>query len=181
MTTINIRLNPRREGQIAEIEAATGAVGFTSAVDYALATSVAALRKGDYKMCSLYTQAKFRVDHSDILAPHSDFILADWPEGNEHWRWVLEASEEEILNWVEAGSHNPLETDDRVKQVNIINQVALDLTSGKATVTDYNGDVQAFINDCVDFWNVESEDKPSWWDEHDDSLLEDRIKEILSG
>jgi transcriptional regulator with XRE-family HTH domain len=49
-------------------------------------------------------EAKARVEDSPRLAPHADFILADWSEGEDHWRWVCTASEKEIIDWVEAGS-----------------------------------------------------------------------------
>lgn len=52
----------------------------------------------------LYWRAVFRVDHDGQLAQHREFILADWPEGDEHWRWVCDAPTDEILDWVAAGS-----------------------------------------------------------------------------
>lgn len=52
---------------------------------------------------TLYDRAAARVDASPALAPHRDFILADWPEGDDHWRWVATATERDILSWVEAG------------------------------------------------------------------------------
>ena len=52
----------------------------------------------------MYEKAKARVEDSPKLILHSDFILADWPEGDEHWAWVVQATEQEILDWVEAGS-----------------------------------------------------------------------------
>lgn len=51
----------------------------------------------------MYQQAKTRVESSPRLSPHAAFILADWDEGEEHWQWVCTASEDEILDWVEAG------------------------------------------------------------------------------
>lgn len=50
---------------------------------------------------NLYAKAKRRVENDKRLAPHADFILADWPEGDEHWRWVIKAPVDEILDWVE--------------------------------------------------------------------------------
>ena len=50
-----------------------------------------------------YDRAAARVDASPALCPHRDVILADWPQGDEHWRWVATATEREILDWVEAG------------------------------------------------------------------------------
>ncbi len=50
------------------------------------------------------TAARNRVANNSKLNVHSDFILADWNEGEDHWEWVATASVEEILDWVEAGS-----------------------------------------------------------------------------
>jgi hypothetical protein len=50
----------------------------------------------------LYNQAKNRVMINSTLASHADFILADWPEGDEHWRWVISAPIDEILDWVKS-------------------------------------------------------------------------------
>jgi len=52
---------------------------------------------------NLYEEAKRRVKANSELASHTDFILADWSEGDEHWEWVVSASVEEILDWVAAG------------------------------------------------------------------------------
>lgn len=52
----------------------------------------------------MYEKAKVRIENSPKLAAYAGFILADWPGGEEHWQWVCEASEDEILEWVEAGS-----------------------------------------------------------------------------
>ena len=52
---------------------------------------------------SLYDQAHERVENDPELAPIADFILADWPEGDEHWQWVITADTQEIIDWAEAG------------------------------------------------------------------------------
>ncbi len=31
------------------------------------------------------------------------FIFADWPEGIEHYEWLLNATRDEIVSWGEAG------------------------------------------------------------------------------
>lgn len=51
---------------------------------------------------TLYQQAERRVQSSPQLAPHAGFILADWPEGDKHWRWVRDAKMDEILDWVQS-------------------------------------------------------------------------------
>lgn len=45
-------------------------------------------------------QARCKVLSSEKLSPYADFILADWPEGTDHWIWVLLSDDEEILDWV---------------------------------------------------------------------------------
>lgn len=52
---------------------------------------------------SLYEQARNKVESSKALSEQEDFILADWPEGDEHWIWVIETDEDEILDWAKAG------------------------------------------------------------------------------
>lgn len=47
----------------------------------------------------LYMKAEDRVDFSPTLKPYKEIILADWPEGDDHWRWVASADESEIENW----------------------------------------------------------------------------------
>lgn len=44
--------------------------------------------------------ASWRVHHEPKLWPHREFILGDWPEGDEHLVWVVTAPIEEILDWV---------------------------------------------------------------------------------
>ena len=50
---------------------------------------------------TLRDRAERRVNNSPRLNPHRDTILHDWPEGNEHWRWVLKARIAEIVDWAE--------------------------------------------------------------------------------
>lgn len=52
---------------------------------------------------TLHDQAEHRVDHSPTLSKYRDFIMADWAEGDEHWRWVIHAPVAEIVDWAEAG------------------------------------------------------------------------------
>lgn len=51
-------------------------------------------------MNNLYEQAEERVNSDPLLKPHAEFILADWPEGDEHWNWIINATIEEILDWI---------------------------------------------------------------------------------
>jgi hypothetical protein len=46
--------------------------------------------------------ARARVDATPELDAHRATILADWPEGAEHWEWVCTAPVDEIVNWSEA-------------------------------------------------------------------------------
>jgi len=50
---------------------------------------------------SLRDKAEQRVTNSPGLQPYRDTIMYDWPEGNEHWRWVLTAHISEIVDWAE--------------------------------------------------------------------------------
>ena len=51
-------------------------------------------------MATLYERARNRVLDDPNLANHAEFILADWNEGEEHLRWVIDASTDEILDWI---------------------------------------------------------------------------------
>jgi hypothetical protein len=50
----------------------------------------------------LCQQASNRVQDSEALRPHQECILADWNEGDDHLMWVIEAGEQEIVDWAEA-------------------------------------------------------------------------------
>ena len=52
---------------------------------------------------TLYEQAKSRMDDMNFTNEQMDFIFADWPEGNEHYKWLLSTTKEEIEDWIEAG------------------------------------------------------------------------------
>lgn len=49
-----------------------------------------------------YEAARSRVANDEQLAPFAEFILADWPEGEDHWEWVATAPIAEIIEWVAA-------------------------------------------------------------------------------
>lgn len=55
------------------------------------------------KPASLYDRALVRVRKSRQLSQYESFIMADWPEGDNHWRWILTASVREIVDWAVAG------------------------------------------------------------------------------
>ena len=57
-------------------------------------------RKNPRLAMNLFDKAKNRVMNRPSLARHSDFILADWNEGDEHLQWVIKSSVHEILEWV---------------------------------------------------------------------------------
>lgn len=52
-------------------------------------------------MKPLYDQARERVENSLALVEYADIILYDWPEGDEHWQWVIDTEEGEILSWAQ--------------------------------------------------------------------------------
>jgi hypothetical protein len=57
----------------------------------------------DFQSEDWYDFAERRVDDEPELGAHRDYILYDWPEGDEHWMWVATAPTAEILQWVAAG------------------------------------------------------------------------------
>ncbi len=78
-------------------------------------SEVERVRRGT--MTTAFDTARERVRNTPELAPgdtitittfdgerYEAFILADWPEGDDHWRWVIDAPVEEIASWVEARS-----------------------------------------------------------------------------
>ena len=50
----------------------------------------------------LYREAEARVRGNDRLATHAATILDDHGEGDDHWRWVIDADADEILDWAKA-------------------------------------------------------------------------------
>ena len=52
---------------------------------------------------TVFEAARARVQNTPELAEHADFILADWPEGDDHWKWVATAPVAEVVDWAEAG------------------------------------------------------------------------------
>ncbi len=52
-------------------------------------------------MRTLREQAQARVDSTPELARYEDTIMYDWPQGDEHWQWVCQASVAEIVDWAE--------------------------------------------------------------------------------
>jgi hypothetical protein len=52
-------------------------------------------------MESLYEQAHARMEEMGWTDEQMEFIFADWPEGEENYRWLLTATKEEIEDWGE--------------------------------------------------------------------------------
>ena len=48
-------------------------------------------------MKTLYEQAEEKVNNNASLWEKRDTILYDWPEGDEHWQWVLDANVNELV------------------------------------------------------------------------------------
>lgn len=61
-------------------------------------------RIGETTPGNWYELAERRVQDTPSLAMHRAFIMADWPEGDEHWEWLATAPIEEIVDWVAAGT-----------------------------------------------------------------------------
>lgn len=51
---------------------------------------------------TLRERAEKRVNASPKLSLYRDTIMADWPEGQEHWRWVIKARVSEIVYWAQS-------------------------------------------------------------------------------
>jgi hypothetical protein len=80
------------------------------------ADAIAAVRKaiddaaamGDEKPIDrthrLYCEARSRVEADELLAQYAETILADYPEGDEHWQWVIDAPIDEIVAWAKAAA-----------------------------------------------------------------------------
>lgn len=51
------------------------------------------------KRSELFNQAEDQVLSSVALNPYHDFIMANWSEDTEHAEWVINATEQEILDW----------------------------------------------------------------------------------
>ena len=47
--------------------------------------------------------AIIRIDQMGFTPTQKAFIFADWPEGEEHYSWLLTATRDEIVAWGEAG------------------------------------------------------------------------------
>jgi len=62
---------------------------------------MANLRKRAQQTANLREQAQRRVDLEQCLKQHESTIMYDWPEGDEHWKWVITASVKEIIDWAE--------------------------------------------------------------------------------
>jgi hypothetical protein len=51
-------------------------------------------------MITKFEQVKNRVEGMKFTQREINFILADWPEGDEHLDWLLDASWKEIKDWI---------------------------------------------------------------------------------
>jgi hypothetical protein len=47
----------------------------------------------------LYARARRRVQKSPRLRRYESILLADWPEGDDHLRWVIRGRISEIESW----------------------------------------------------------------------------------
>lgn len=58
-----------------------------------------ALRNSLATATGLYARAYRRVHKSPRLRKYADIILDDWPEGDDHLRWVIRGRVGEIEQW----------------------------------------------------------------------------------
>ena len=49
---------------------------------------------------NLYERAKDRMDEMGWSEDEMAFIFSDWPEGEEHYQWLLTAERAEIQSWI---------------------------------------------------------------------------------
>jgi len=101
-TQKNIRMSEFTANQLAEIAQKTGLNDtevITLAIDRLHRKEIAM-----NKSKTLYERAYDRVENMGFSSKEMSFIFADWPEGDEHYQWLLKASKKEIQSWVNAGS-----------------------------------------------------------------------------
>lgn len=95
----NIRMSEFTANQLAEIAQKTG-LNDTEIITLAIDR----LHKKEIAMNkTLYERAYDRVENMGFSSKEMDFIFSDWPEGDKHYKWLLEASRKEIQSWVDAG------------------------------------------------------------------------------
>lgn len=61
----------------------------------------------------LLRRAQGRVLASPQLKAYAKVILADWPEAETHWQWVLTAREDEIVAWAQEADVREEQGDER--------------------------------------------------------------------
>ncbi len=99
----------RQKNRRAKLDAAAAGAGWHSWAEYErhiINGAIEMQNKSAAKKLpplTLRERAAARVDGSPALAAHREFIMADWREGAEHWRWVISAPVAEIVEWAEAG------------------------------------------------------------------------------
>lgn len=105
---------------------------------------VVAVNIEDEEEVSDYDRAVYRVRHDEQLAKFESYILADWPEGEEHFRWVATATKRELLSWIRAGIDNPADVEplrDRVIRLRVTDTEKQAITtaaqSAGQTISDY--------------------------------------------
>ena len=49
---------------------------------------------------TLYELARERMIEMQFSGEEMEFIFSDWPEGDEHYQWLLTANREEISEWI---------------------------------------------------------------------------------
>jgi len=47
-------------------------------------------------------EVRFDRERISFTDKEFDFIFADWPEGDAHYRWLMTASRDEIQSWIDA-------------------------------------------------------------------------------
>ncbi len=63
----------------------------------------------------LFRAAEARVLASPRLKGYAEVLLADWPEAEAHWQWVLTASEDDLVAWAQEADVRGEEEEERAR------------------------------------------------------------------
>ena len=153
-------------------------------VSAAMRAGIALLERNleEDSMSTMENLARARVAETAELAPFAHIIFTDWPNWDEHLEWVVSAPTEEILDWAEtvARDRDPiLDTEDRVEQVNWLREfagnIAQNLAWGPETSAEELVD-SLTLPEVRESWGIIM---PTWFDDHDRSLLIQYVTELL--
>lgn len=135
----------------------------------------------DEKLDEITAIFRRETDPAATEATVKSAILADWPEGQDHQEWIDSATAQQIADWI-ATFHDfsdvPLHmfTDDRVEQINWINEIAANIAENLGDGTAEELVTYALSDEGRAAWGIEL---PAWFDAHDRALLVERVAESI--